>query len=107
MKKTFFRNNDSTDSSMSREWERREGGEWDFKSGSDWVGPSRTIHLPSHSKSKVCDELLIAKIMIIIFTLLNLLMIGAGGVVFTLGLTGYWSDKTKFSHLMVCEPSKH
>ena len=92
---------------MSREWERREGGEWDFKSGSDWVGPSRTIHLPSHSKSKVCDELLIAKIMIIIFTLLNLLMIGAGGVVFTLGLTGYWSDKTKFSHLMVCEPLKH
>ena len=44
---------------------------------------------------------MISKVMIIIFTLVNLVMIGAGGVVFTLGLTGYWADDQRFSHLMV------
>ena len=49
----------------------------------------------------MCNEVLISKIMIIIFTLVNLVMIGGGGVVFTLGLTGYWAGNQRFSHLMV------
>ena len=39
--------------------------------------------------------------MIIIFTITNLLLIACGGVVFTLGLTGYWSTTQIFSYIMV------
>ena len=39
--------------------------------------------------------------MIIIFTVTNLCLIAGGGVVFTLGLTGYWAHQEKFSYIMV------
>ena len=43
----------------------------------------------------------ISKLMIILFTVTNLLLIAGGGVVFTLGLTGYWSHQEMFSYIMV------
>ena len=39
--------------------------------------------------------------MIIIFTVTNLCLIAGGGVVFTLGLTGYWAHQEMFSYIMV------
>ena len=43
----------------------------------------------------------VAKIMISLFSLVNLSMIASGGIIFTLGLTGYWSADANFSYLMV------
>ena len=43
----------------------------------------------------------ISKLMIIIFTVTNLCLIAGGGVVFTLGLTGYWAHQEMFSYIMV------
>jgi len=87
----------------NRGWERREGGEWDFRSGSDWVQQNYlyTGKLSTSDKSCLCNEMTMSKILIIIFTLLNLTMIASGGVVFTLGLTGYWRNHNNFSQLMV------
>ena len=39
--------------------------------------------------------------MLVIFILINLSMIACGGVVFTLGLTGYWANNPNFAYLMV------
>ena len=49
----------------------------------------------------VCSEMTVAKIMISLFSLVNLSMIASGGIIFTLGLTGYWSADANFSYLMV------
>ena len=100
----------------------RDGGEWDFRSGgSHWnsegeergTGPGLMLdcagfegsrwqlqqHMPN--STGCCSYLWISKLMIIIFTLTNLLTIACGGVVFTLGLTGYWSTLQIFSYIMV------
>lgn len=60
-----------------------------------------TGKLSASDKSCLCNEMTMSKILIIIFTLLNLTMIASGGVVFTLGLTGYWRNHNNFSQLMV------
>ena len=86
----------------------REGGEWDFRSGEDWAqrgaqGASISGHLPipqSSEKSCLCSELAMSRALISIFILFNLTMIAVGGVVFTLGLTGYWTQR-HLAHLMV------
>ena len=54
-----------------------------------------------HVNKSVCSEMTVAKIMISLFSLVNLSMIASGGIIFTLGLTGYWSADANFSYLMV------
>ena len=51
--------------------------------------------------SCLCSEKKVSKVMLVIFILINLSMIACGGVVFTLGLTGYWPNSPHFAHLMV------
>ena len=107
-----------------REWERREGGEWDFRGGSDWRRPgpggedwgqeeiiftqilsviSPNVNQSATAKRSccLCSEKKVSKVMLVIFILINLTMIACGGVVFTLGLTGYWADNPHFAYLMV------
>ena len=47
------------------------------------------------------SEKKVSKVMLVIFILINLSMIACGGVVFTLGLTGYWTNNPHFAYLMV------
>ena len=86
----------------------RDGGEWDFRSGEDWAqrgaqqGAAISGHLPtpqSSEKSCLCSELAMSKALISIFILFNLTMIAVGGVVFTLGLSGYWTHR-HLAHLI-------
>ena len=85
----------------------RDGGEWDFRSGEDWAqrgaqGAAVSGHLPtpqSSEKSCLCSELAMSKALISIFILFNLTMIAVGGVVFTLGLSGYWTHR-HLAHLI-------
>ena len=86
----------------------RDGGEWDFRSGEDWAqrgaqqGAAISGRLPvlqSSEKSCLCSELAMSKALISIFILFNLTMIAVGGVVFTLGLTGYWTHR-HLAHLI-------
>ena len=85
----------------------RDGGEWDFRSGEDWAqrGTQQGAisgHLPisqSPEKSCLCSELAMSKALISIFILFNLTMIAVGGVVFTLGLSGYWTHR-HLAHLI-------
>ena len=51
--------------------------------------------------SCLCSEKMVSKVMLVIFILINLSMIACGGVVFTLGLTGYWANNPHFAYLMV------
>ena len=53
------------------------------------------------SPSCLCSEKKVSKVMLVIFILINLSMIACGGVVFTLGLTGYWANNKHFAYLMV------
>ena len=59
------------------------------------------LHQNLPNSTGCCSYLWISKMMIIIFTITNLLLIACGGVVFTLGLTGYWSTTQIFSYIMV------
>ena len=85
----------------------RDGGEWDFRSGEDWAqrgaqGAAISGHLPapqSSEKSCLCSELAMSKALISIFILFNLTMIAVGGVVFSLGLSGYWTHR-HLAHLI-------
>ena len=81
----------------------RDGGEWDFKSGGSYWNSSPGLELQRSlpNKTGCCSYLWISKLMIIIFTVTNLLLIACGGVVFTLGLTGYWAHQEMFSYIMV------
>ena len=65
------------------------------------VIPPNASQRPAKRSCCLCSEKKVSKVMLVIFILINLTMIACGGVVFTLGLTGYWADNPHFAYLMV------
>ena len=107
-----------------REWEDkgtwgkitrdREGGEWDLRRGRGWgeggVGSLESgdtsitvVSMNEEEEKTICcsGDLAGIKILITLSGVINLGIIAAGGVGFTLGLVEGWSDKDLFTSTMV------
>ena len=85
-------------------------GEWDLRSvwgdrlGTGWSESGVDTDSEDdikHRRVCCCDAVSGAKTLVSLFAVINLGIIATGGVGFTLGLVGYWSNEEIFPSIMV------